>query len=539
MAAVRPIIAANYEQMFDVKEQPWIVRAAHAHGGQRWRPLGTMMAVSAAAESYDEVDDAPTDQTIDEPIDEVAAEIDHDADVSAVDVDQSDESFDPSTIPDELLRPALELAFAVAVAGQRLRPPLPSPPALRPFLKFQKLPGSALPVVRRAVEDDAAFRSRIGLVATDDLAGPLGVVWLSRPTGWKARAARLVDDLQVHDAQVEVERAGRSAERRRSAAEHAATKARAELAAAQADIVRERDRRVAAERDATAARAELATLQQQLADARQDARKARDQATSARTALGAGREAHEANVARVAELERLLDAALAARHDAEMRAETTAGQQVPVSGGARNVAAEQALRALGSAASGLRDLAAAMELTARAVMHDEQPAVGATRSAGSREPARRTARRTPLAIPGGLFGDSSEAAAHLLRQRDVTLVVDGYNVAKLGWPDLELAEQRERLLDVLEDLVRRIGTRTVVVFDGADVACPPSGRRLLRVKFTPAGVLADDEIRSLVAVLPPERPVVVVTNDQEIVRDVRGAGANTLASEQLLAVARR
>jgi predicted RNA-binding protein with PIN domain len=121
----------------------------------------------------------------------------------------------------------------------------------------------------------------------------------------------------------------------------------------------------------------------------------------------------------------------------------------------------------------------------------------------------------------------------------VTLIVDGYNVAKLGWPAAELAEQRDRLLDALEDLVRRIGVRTVVVFDGADVTCAPTGRRLLRVRFTPAGVIADDEIRELAAGLPLHQPVVVATNDQEVVRGVRAAGANVVSSEQLLLVSRR
>ena len=63
---------------------------------------------------------------------------------------------------------------------------------------------------------------------------------------------------------------------------------------------------------------------------------------------------------------------------------------------------------------------------------------------------------------------------HLVKQPEVTLIVDGYNVAKLGWPTAELPQQRDRLLDSLEDLVRRIGVRAVVVFDGADVSCPPT-----------------------------------------------------------------
>jgi len=57
-------------------------------------------------------------------------------------------------VPDDLLRPGLEVAFIVAVVGARQRPPIPPPSALRPFLQFQKLPSAALVPVRKVVEDD-------------------------------------------------------------------------------------------------------------------------------------------------------------------------------------------------------------------------------------------------------------------------------------------------------------------------------------------------------------------------------------------------
>jgi predicted RNA-binding protein with PIN domain len=45
-------------------------------------------------------------------------------------------------------------------------------------------------------------------------------------------------------------------------------------------------------------------------------------------------------------------------------------------------------------------------------------------------------------------------------------------------------------------------------------------------------------IRDEVRRLPATRQVVVVTNDQQIVRDVRAMGANTISSDQLLALIR-
>jgi predicted RNA-binding protein with PIN domain len=112
-------------------------------------------------------------------------------------------------------------------------------------------------------------------------------------------------------------------------------------------------------------------------------------------------------------------------------------------------------------------------------------------------------------------------------------------VAKLAWPKLDLEGQRVVLLDAVENLARRFGSDITVVFDGADVVgAAASSRRVVRVVYSPADVIADDVIRDEVRRLPATRQVVVVTNDQEIVRDVRGMGANTMTSDQLIAALR-
>jgi predicted RNA-binding protein with PIN domain len=145
-----------------------------------------------------------------------------------------------------------------------------------------------------------------------------------------------------------------------------------------------------------------------------------------------------------------------------------------------------------------------------------------------------------VAIPGGLYADSAAVAEHLLRLPGIVVLVDGYNVAKLGWAALSLEAQRERTIVTAEDIARRWGTDVTIVFDGADVpgASAPR-RRLVRVVYSPAGVLADDVLRAEVDQLDHRRQVVVVTSDQAVVADVRAAGANTIASDQFLGVARR
>jgi predicted RNA-binding protein with PIN domain len=119
------------------------------------------------------------------------------------------------------------------------------------------------------------------------------------------------------------------------------------------------------------------------------------------------------------------------------------------------------------------------------------------------------------------------------------VLVDGYNVAKLAWPDEELIVQRDRLLDAVDTVARRFNSEITVVFDGADVVGSHARRRhLARVVYSPVGVSADDVIRAEVTATPPDRPVVVVTNDQAVRRDVAAAGANVVASESFAAAAR-
>jgi predicted RNA-binding protein with PIN domain len=117
----------------------------------------------------------------------------------------------------------------------------------------------------------------------------------------------------------------------------------------------------------------------------------------------------------------------------------------------------------------------------------------------------------------------------------VHLVVDGYNVTKTSWPELSLERQRDRLLSGLAPLAARSGAEVTVVFDaGASTERPVVAKpRGVRVLFSPPGVIADDVIRELVDAEPGGRPVVVVSDDQEVVRDVVRAGAHRAGSRAL------
>jgi predicted RNA-binding protein with PIN domain len=144
----------------------------------------------------------------------------------------------------------------------------------------------------------------------------------------------------------------------------------------------------------------------------------------------------------------------------------------------------------------------------------------------------------PAAAPGGRALDPADPAMldHLLALPRVHLLVDGYNVTKFEWSGLSLEEQRARLLRQLAPLAARRGAEVTVVFDGADLRHRPpvSPPRGVRVRFSPAGVTADEVLRDLVRAEPEGRPVVVVSADQEVASFAIRAGARAVPSVALV-----
>jgi len=153
----------------------------------------------------------------------------------------------------------------------------------------------------------------------------------------------------------------------------------------------------------------------------------------------------------------------------------------------------------------------------------------------------RPERRSPLAVPGGRGADDPETLAAWMGADGVLVLVDGYNVTKhpAGFPDRGLEDQRTLLLDLCRRLARRFGAEVTVVFDGGTVGPIPTRLPLgpVEVVFTDAGRTADDEIVARTNATPPERPVVVVTSDNELRSRVATLGATVTRSPALLGLA--
>ncbi len=407
-------------------------------------------------------------------------------------------------IPNELIRMALEAGLVVARADQ-----VNAPKQLRPYMKLQALPTRALPVLRKVLDTDEPFRGHVAASITLDVLDRPSLLFLTRPDGWEEELERQA----AEDAQAEIDaqeaKEEKAAQRKLKAAEAARTKA---------------DERV---KELTI---ELDRTRQQLEQERVARRQAETTAHNVTWDVDNLRK-------RVRELE------ASAETWQEERAELLSGAPRPV---------EVALTPepapppdLTGVTDALRDARLALAEAARAldgaVAAVPDPAVPDPASADSLAPDRRIRppkhTRRPAPLPGGLRDDSVEAARHLLRVRHVVVIVDGYNVAKRGWPEMQsLVDQRERLVDRLVGLHASTRAEFRIVFDGTEAATvAPSKSQPVRVIFTESGMTADDEILHLVPIVPREQPVVVATSDREVADGAKRLGANVISAEQLLA----
>jgi predicted RNA-binding protein with PIN domain len=167
-------------------------------------------------------------------------------------------------------------------------------------------------------------------------------------------------------------------------------------------------------------------------------------------------------------------------------------------------------------------------------------AASAPASGGARGGSARPKRR-PVPVPAPLLDDSPAAASHLLRLPGAYLLVDGYNVSMTAWDGVAVAEQRDRLLDLLDELQARTGVTPVVVFDGVSGGGPQatSAGRSVRVRFTESGTEADDVLIAMVDEVPRACPAVVVSSDARVREGAQRRGANVVGAAQFLAAAGR
>lgn len=490
---------------------------------------------------------------------------------------------------DRALRPACRLAVAVALEGELADPPVPAPPALRPVLGFSRLSAAAYAVIGRVIDDDGTFRARVAERADEADVGRAGWLWLHRPVDWaddpvfqgggagpvadasdggrggdeRDRTAKLRK--QVAELQAERKRlAGEVGELRRSLAEVEAARSVLEE-----ELARLREERNAAVRGTKALEADLAEARRERRVARAATLQAEAELAALRAGLGGEGTSSRSGVRAEASHDPAASgpsaaAPVGAEPGTAPSAEGAAGgpgvapttavplDEVATQVSAAAAAAAELARALASVSDLVQPAAGEQGHLAGGVDVDRagrEAAAGqgpaAARSAGSSDRGaprgrrgsvgrRRTAARRSAALPAGIFDGTPEAVRHLVASPDNLLVVDGYNLARAAWTGLAPEEERRRTVALLEEVQARSNGTVIVAFDGDGSVVAPLASKHVRVRFSASGQTADELIGELVAAVPDDQPVVVVSSDRAVMADAERLGATPVGSEHLL-----
>lgn len=386
---------------------------------------------------------------------------------------------------------------------------------MRPLLGFRsgRLAAPAIETVIGVLDDDAGFRSRVAGAAVEADVDRGTWLYLRRPEGWDAELEELIEAEVRRRERADAEEQERTARQRVDQLQHVVedlhgrvATSRAAEAAATGALEAERSTRRAAEVEVRELRRRLDRIEGE-----------RDRAVEE---LTAARQESAERLDRLRELEATVR---------ELRARRLAWSAPTVD------AVEDARRALDAASSALR------EVTERV-----QAATTASQQTGAASPPVSTpsggpARRVPLRLARGALDGTVEATDQLLRAPGVVVLVDGYNVSMTGWPHLDVTAQRASLQSMLGVAVARTGVEVHVVFDGDDDGRGPvvTSSLPVRVRYTPAGVEADDVLIRMAGEIPADRPVVVVSSDRRVRDGSAAVGANLVSSSALLAWCRR
>jgi len=448
----------------------------------------------------------------------------------------------PADAPD-LLAGAIERAIALARrdAGDRDAPA--APPALRPVLGFQRLPPRALKTVADVLDRDEMFRERVAEGLAADEPDRASWLFLTRPQGW----ADELDLLGEGAAEQRAEKDRRSAERRVEQLSAALERRgeelenqRSDLESLRFELADERRRRHEAEVALEASDGRAEALGEERARAVRELKRIEALAAERLDLLRAA-EAELTDVrAELAELRRASAPALPTPD--ESAAQRSPDAIVPPSLPLREItsAVEAAARAAGGLATAIGQVAALLPTPDPDRGPDDPPAPVRTPSSAtvgpSRAPAGRPSRRVPLRTLRGVVEDSPEGIEQLVGTDGLVTLVDGYNVAMSRWPELDKGAQRDSLVRALGALAARVGGVVHVVFDGDDHGQRPAVNAPLpvRVHFSSSDVEADDVILAMVAELPTDSPVLVISSDRRVAQGSRRLGANTAGSETLV-----
>lgn len=410
-----------------------------------------------------------------------------------------------------VVRSALERAIEVARQGVEATPTVAAPKELVPYLSFQKLTGPALAAVLRVLDGDDGFRSRVLAATPPEDVTAAGWLALSRPPGWQELLRAVAAGQGEVSGTQEAERRLRELQRSLEASDRKRVHAEAELA-------RHRDEGEAATEELAALRRDRRRAEEALAAAERRVTEVEQKLEDRETRLAEAQGAREAREHELMQAQGLLAVAQA---ELDRRPAPLLPGERPVDVGALRDAASRLQRAATTLVKSVDGVLAAVPPEPVVIDDDTPPST----------------TRAPLPLPGGVVADTVEGARWLLGLDGVVLLVDGYNVAKTAWPADDLESQRNQLVRALDGLTIRTGAAAEIVYDGPDAPAPSArqGTRSVGVRFS-GGALADDVVVDLIDAYPPDRPVVVVSNDREVREAARAKAATVIGSDTLIAL---
>lgn len=460
-------------------------------------------------------------------------------------------------LPEPLLAPLLEAAGEVL---RGLDPP-DVPASARRLATFDRR-GLSTPAarsqLRRLLEAEDGFRERVveaflerpeaaaveagwepevaaGRVADAAAAGRLpllaSVLWAGRPPGFEFGLGLALAAFGSEGREAGAQERTRSLETRVAALEEAGRRAEAARLAAQGEVSH-LEAELREERRARRSREQLAAGELE---------EAQRLAGELEAALAeAGRRAEEAEARARREAER---ADRAEEREREAReALAASGPDAATEGpGVDRGALAEAARHAAQLAAVLEDLVSGGRAADPPAASAGQGIAPATSPSATPRPDRaREPRRARVHVPPGMWDETPAAAETMVRTPGVAVVVDGYNVSMLAWPDARPAEQRERLCSALAELHLRARCQITVVFDGAEVpGVRPPRRPGLQVVFSAPGQEADELVVGQVSARPPAVPVLVVSSDAWVRSRAEAEGAQVLPSAVFLDLLRR
>lgn|GEM_PF-5037075 len=147
-------------------------------------------------------------------------------------------------------------------------------------------------------------------------------------------------------------------------------------------------------------------------------------------------------------------------------------------------------------------------------------------------------KRIPVVVPPGMSLETDAALRSVFTQKDLVVLIDGYNVSLNSFGDLSLELQRDRVISCATSIESRFHPSCLVVFDGQSSGTRGRIQSKVHVVFSPTGVTADDVIIERIRVTPKEKPVLVVTSDRNLAARAKGLGCETISSASFVSVSK-